>query len=235
MIAVILAAGRGTRLGDIGVPKPLVPVGGVAVIDRILDGLASDGFEETIVVTGHGADQVERHVVDHHRVGVRFVRQAEPLGTAHALRAARDLLGEAPFLVTWADVIVEPRPYRRVADAAAGHDAAVVVNHVADLSAGGAVTFAEGLVTDVTEKPGPGAGWNLTGILALDPHVWPYIDAVEQSVRGEYELPEAIDAWIDDGASIAAVPVDGEVFHIGTPEGLAATSSYFSGETNRSR
>ncbi len=235
MIAVVLAAGRGTRLGDIGVPKPLVPVGGVAVIDRILDGLASDGFEEAIVITGHGADEVERHVVDHHGVGVRFARQAEPLGTAHALRAARDLLGEAPFLVTWADVIVEPRAYRRVADAATGHDAAVAVNHVADLSAGGAVSLSNGLVTGVTEKPGPGAGWNLTGILALDPLVWPYVDGVEQSVRGEFELPEAIDAWVGDGASIAAVPMDGKVFEIGTPEGLAAASSYFSGETSRSR
>lgn len=235
MIAVVLAAGRGTRLGDIGVPKPLVPVGGVAVIDRILDGLATDGFEQTIVVTGHRADQVERHVVDRHGIGVRFARQAEPLGTAQALRAARDLLDEAPFLVTWADVLVEPGPYRRVAEAAAGHDAAVAVNHAADLSAGGAVAVAEGLVTGVTEKPGPGAGWNLTGILALDTLVWPYIDAVEQSARGEFELPEAIDAWVDDGGLIAAVPVDGKVFEIGTPEGLAAASSYFSGETSRSR
>ena len=235
MIAVVLAGGRGSRLGDIGVPKPLVPVGGVPVIDRILDGLAADGFQEIIVVTGHRADEVERHVNDHDGVGVRFARQAEPLGTADALQAARDLLGEAPFLVTWADVIVEPETYRRVADAAAGHDAGLAVNHVADLSAGGAVAFADGLVTGVTEKPGPGAGWKLTGILALDPAVWAYIDAVEKSVRGEYELPEAIDAWVDDGARIAAVPVDGEVFEIGTPEGLAAASSYFSGETSRSR
>ncbi len=234
MIAVLLAAGRGTRLGDIGVPKPLAPVGGVAVIDRILDGLATGGFEETIVVTGHRADEVEGHVNDRAGVGIRFARQAEPLGTAHALRAARDLLGEAPFLVTWADVIVGPETYRRVADAATRHDAAVAVNHVADLSAGGAVAFAEGLVTSVTEKPGPGSGWNLTGIVALAPQVWPYIDAVEQSVRGEFELPEAINAWVGDGARITAVPVDGKVFHIGSAEGLAAASSYFSDET-RSR
>jgi dTDP-glucose pyrophosphorylase len=145
------------------------------------------------------------------------------------------LLDEAPFLVTWADVIVDPGPYRRVSDAAAGHDAALAVNHVADLSAGGAVTFAEGLVTGVTEKPGPGVGWNLTGILALDPLVWPYIDGLEQSVRGEFELPEAIDAWVGDGGLIAAAPVDGKVFEIGTPDGLATASSYFSGETSRSR
>ena len=97
------------------------------------------------------------------------------------------------------------------------------------------MAVAEGLVTGVTEKPGPGAGWNLTGILALDPPVWPYVDAVEQSVRGEFELPEAIDAWVGDGGLIAAVPVDGKVFEIGTPEGLAVASSYFSGETSRSR
>lgn len=223
MIAVVLAAGRGTRL-DAGTPKALAPIAGVPVIDRILDALLADGFDKAVVVTGHRADEVEHHLAAR---PVEFARQAEPLGTANALLAARGPIGEAPFLVAWADVLVEDGTYRRVAAAGGDADGALAVNHLDDLSAGGAVAVDDGLVTAVTEKPGPIAGWNLTGILALDRQVWPHVEAVERSVRGEYELPEAVNGWVDAGGRIAAVRVEGIVFEIGTPAGLAAASAYF--------
>lgn len=233
MIAVVLAAGRGTRLGAIGedTPKALVPVAGVRVIDRILDALGADGFDEIVVVTGHRADEVEHHLPTRH---LRFVRQEEPLGTADAVLAAQQAVSDSPFLVTWVDVLVEPGTYRRVATAATDADAAVAVNHLDDLSGGGAVAIDDEIVTGVTEKPGPVAGWNLTGVLALDAPVWPHLAAVERSVRGEYELPDAINAWIGDGARISVVTVEGVVFEIGTPQGLSAASAAYSGDT-RSR
>jgi NDP-sugar pyrophosphorylase family protein len=233
VIAVILAAGRGTRLGAIGrdTPKPLVPVAGVPVIERILDALEVDGFADVVVVTGHRADEVEQHLATR---PLRFVRQSEPEGTAHAVRAAHDAVGDSPFLVTWVDVLVEPGTYRRVWAATGDVDGAVAVNHLDDLSAGGAVAVDDDMVTRVTEKPGPVAGWNLTGVLALDAAVWPYVEAVGRSVRGEYELPDALNAWIGGGARISAVAVEGAVFEIGTPEGLSAASAAYSGET-RSR
>lgn len=234
MIAVVLAAGRGTRLGGVrkDTPKPLVPVAGVPVIDRILDALEADRFADVVVVTGDRADEVEQHLAT--RSGVRFARQDEPRGTADAVLAAHDAVGDAPFLVTWVDVLVEPGTYRRVAAAATDADAAVAVNRLDDLSAGGAVAIDDGMVTGVTEKPGPVAGWNLTGISALDAPIWPHLESVGPSVRGEYELPDAINAWIGDGARISAVAVEGAVFEIGTPEGLSAASAAYSGET-RSR
>jgi dTDP-glucose pyrophosphorylase len=233
VIAVVLAAGRGTRLGTIGVdtPKALVPVAGVPAIDRILDALGSDGFADLVVVTGHRAEEVERHLASR---PLGFVRQDEPRGTADALLAAHEAVGDSPFLVTWVDVLVAPGTYRRVAAAASDDDAAVAVNHLDDLSAGGAVAIDEGLVTSITEKPGPVAGWNLTGVLGLDAAVWPYVEVVERSVRGEYEIPDALNAWIGGGARISAVAVEGAVFEIGTPEGLSAASAAYSGET-RSR
>jgi NDP-sugar pyrophosphorylase family protein len=232
VIAVVLAAGRGTRLGAIGrdTPKPLVPVAGVPVIDRLLDALGADGFADVVVVTGHRADEVERYLASR---PLRFVRQDKPRGTADAVLAAREAVGNSPFLVTWVDVLVEPGTYRRVAAAATKADAAVAVNRLDDLSAGGAVTIDDGMMTGITEKPGPVAGWNLTGVLALDTAVWPYVEAVGRSVRGEYELPDAINAWIGGGARISAVAVEGAVFEIGTPEGLIAASAAYSGETRR--
>jgi dTDP-glucose pyrophosphorylase len=230
VIAVVLAAGRGTRLGNIGeaTPKALVPVAGVPVIDRILDALGADGFADVVVVTGHRADEVEQHLATR---PLRFVRQDEPRGTADAVLAAQDAVGDSPFLVTWVDVLVEPGTYRRVAAAASDADAAVAVNHLDDLAAGGAVAIDDGMVTGVTEKPGPVTGWNLTGVIALDAAAWRYVEGVERSVRGEYELPDALNAWIGAGARISAVAVEGVVFEIGTPGGLRAASIAYSGET----
>ena len=229
MITVVLAAGRGTRL-DAAVPKPLAPVAGVPVIDRILAGLADDGFTDVVVVTGHRADEVESHVGEVAPT-VRFNRQPEPAGTADALLAARQLVGEHGLLVTWGDVIVPAGTYRRTVDAAAGNDGALAINHLDDLAAGGAVSIDGDRVTGITEKPGPNPGWNLTGVLRLGSGIWEHASAAEPSVRGESELPEAIDTWIGSGASVAAVPVDGPVFEIGTPEALDAADAYFSGDT----
>ena len=88
MIAVVLAAGRGTRLGA-DVPKPLVPVAGVAAIDRILGALANDGFADVVVVTGYRGDEVEEHISSAHPA-TRFCTQAQPVGTADATLAAEE-------------------------------------------------------------------------------------------------------------------------------------------------
>lgn len=224
MIAVVLAAGRGTRLGG-DVPKPLIGIAGVPVIDRILGALADEGFDDVVVVTGHESERVRAHLSGR---GIRFADQVAPAGTAHALLAARDVVGERPYLLTWVDVIVPPGTYRHVATDKTDHDGAVAVNHRDDVSSGGLVSVEGGIVTRLTEKPGPVGGWNLTGVLALGPGVWPYAGAVERSARGEFELPDALNDWIGTGARIAAVPVGGPVFEIGTPAGRDAADAYFS-------
>jgi dTDP-glucose pyrophosphorylase len=225
VIAVVLAAGRGTRLGG-AVPKPLVRVAGVPVIDRILADLADDGFTDVVVVTGHEAAAVEAHLDGR---GLRCVRQTEPAGTAHALAAARSALRDEAFLLSWGDVLVPAGTYRRIVAGRAG-EGAVAVNHLDDVSSGGLVAVVGGEVSRITEKPDPVAGWNLTGVLALDEGIWRHIDTLERSTRGEYELPNAIDAWVDAGARIAAVPVLGPVFEVGTPAGRDAADAYFSSE-----
>lgn len=226
MIAIVLAAGRGSRLGST-VPKPLVPIAGVPLIDRILEGLARDGFGDIVVVTGFGAGRIESHLDGR---GLRFVRQLEPTGTADALLAARDEAGDGPFLLCWVDVLVPAGTYARVATAGHEHDGAVAVDRVEDVSSGGLVAMESDVVTRITEKPGPIAGWNLTGVLALADGIWPHVAAVEPSSRGELELPDALNAWIDDGARIRATPVPGPVFEVGRPAGRDAANAAYSND-----
>ncbi len=228
MIGVILAAGRGTRLSAIGVetPKPLVAVAGVPAVDRVVDGLLDADVAGIVVVTGHRADEVEAHLAGR-SAPVRCVRQLRQLGTADALMAARRSLGDSRFLVAWADVVVRPVTYRIVIDGATGVDGALAVNELADVTSGAAVTVVDSVVSRIEEKPGhapPVPGCNNSGIMCLEPSVWPHIEAVEASPRGEYELPDAINTWIGDGAVVRAVPVEGYWFDIGTPGTLATAS-----------
>lgn len=62
--AIVLAAGRGSRLAGVAPVKPLVQVGGRPLLLRILESLAAAGVARAVVVTGHGADAIERMLAD---------------------------------------------------------------------------------------------------------------------------------------------------------------------------
>ncbi len=107
--AVILAGGRGTRLSEVAgdVPKPLVPVAGIPVIERQLQLLARYEFREVVVTTGYRADLVAARLGDGSRFGVklRSIAEPHPLGTAGGVRELQGAVVE-PFLVLYGDVMV---------------------------------------------------------------------------------------------------------------------------------
>lgn len=229
MNAVLLAAGRGTRLGALTAtrPKPLLDVGGRPLIGHILDGVARAGVRDVTIVTGYLADVLEAELARAPGpMRLRFVRQARLDGTARALALARETLGDGAFFFGWGDIYVHPSNHGRVIAASAGVDAALAVNEVDDPWAGAAVTVDEsGFVRGLVEKPPRGTSqtrWNNAGFGVLPPAIWPYVDALAPSPRGEYELPQAIAAFIADGGKVRAVPVEGPWFDVGTPESLAA-------------
>jgi len=232
--AVLFAAGRGARLGEItaATPKPLLAVGGRPVIVRALDGFADAGIREVVVVTGYLGNQVEAELGNGEACGMRlsYVRQADPGGTAKALLLARDALGEGPFAWAWADIVVPLETYRAVTRAAALADGALAVNDVDDPTEGAAVYVADGFVSRIVEKPAPGSSttrWNNAGIGVLGPAIWEHVAALEPSARGEYELPRAIAAMVAAGARLRAVPVEGPWSDIGTPASLAAAREHY--------
>jgi dTDP-glucose pyrophosphorylase len=233
--AVLLAAGRGTRLGDLtlGTPKPLLEVGGRPIIFRILDGLAAAGVRHVTVITGHLAETLEASLGDGSRWGValRCLRQERLDGTARAVALARPFLRDSPFFVGWGDIVVEAANYSRVIQGAAAAGAAIAVNEVEDPWAGAAV-YVDGAmrVLRIVEKPAQGSSttqWNNAGLAVLPGTIWGQVARLEPSPRGEYELPQAIAAFVAAGHAVAAVPIEGPWFDIGTPENLAEARRYF--------
>ena len=85
VVAVILAAGKGTRMRST-LPKPLVPLAGRAIVLRLIDSLKAAGVDDIVVVVGHGADEVRAALPP----GVRTAMQEVRNGTAGAVDCARE-------------------------------------------------------------------------------------------------------------------------------------------------
>ncbi len=238
--AVLMAAGRGTRLGALtaNTPKPMLQVGGQPLISHIVQGLVNAGLRHFIIVCGHLGDQVERwcdgFAAENPGVAVQAVRQRELNGTAGALLAARDLLrADHRFIFGWGDVLMDSANYVRfLADAQTIEcDLLLAVNAVDDPWRGAAVYVDSAMrVVRLVEKPPRGASttrWNNAGLFAASRVIFDYLDRLEPSVRGERELPQAIAAMIADGRSVRAFEVRGFWSDVGTPEDLAAARSHF--------
>jgi MurNAc alpha-1-phosphate uridylyltransferase len=106
--AMVLAAGLGTRMRPFNgqVPKPLVRVGGKALIDHVLDRLAEAGVTRAVINVHHLADQIERHVAGRARPAVVFSdERGELRGTGGGVVKALPLLGRAPFFHINSDTI----------------------------------------------------------------------------------------------------------------------------------
>lgn len=232
--AVVLAAGRGTRLGALTAenPKPLLRIGVETVIDRIVVALRDAGITRIIVVTGHLADRIESHLSSAYGDLVVFARQPDPRGTADALGCAAEHLDTAaPFFLGWGDIVTSPDDYADVLAAWIDPtDALLGVNPVDDPSPGAAVELSEDWrVTAIVEKPPAGSpsGWNNSGLMVVGPAVWDHLETLEESDRGELEIPDAITAMIASGRVVRATEVMGPWFDIGTPESLEAARSLY--------
>lgn len=106
---MILAAGRGTRLGELGrtVPKVLVDVGGEPLLARQIRYLTDGGVERIVINAHHLADQIESFVAKQPRAeDIEVVVEPELLGTAGGVRNALSRLGDEAFVVLYGDVIV---------------------------------------------------------------------------------------------------------------------------------
>lgn len=101
-LAIILAAGKGKRMGS-DLPKVLVPVCGRAMIRYVIDAVRAAGIRRILIVVGYRADLVRRELGD--QPDLEFVVQAEQLGTGHAIRMCEDRLEghNGPILILAGD------------------------------------------------------------------------------------------------------------------------------------
>lgn len=102
-----MAGGRGTRIAELfpDIPKPLIPVDGMPILEREIRSLAAQGFKDLILTVGYLADKIIAYFGDGSRLGVKidyFVEET-PLGNAGALFQLREKIGDETFFLLNAD------------------------------------------------------------------------------------------------------------------------------------
>lgn len=227
--AVLLAAGRGTRMRGLteALPKPMLKVHGKPVLQHILEGLRDTGLTNLLVVVGWHADVVKNYFGDGSAFGVsvQYETQTVQDGTGRVVALARDFVGDDSFLLSYGDILVAPENYRRIGDALAKAEAVISVKRVDAVSQGGAVFFNENFeLTDLREKPKPGeptSPWYNAGVYAFRPGLFDYIAKLRPSSRGEYELTDAIRNLALSGKKVQGVEIAGDWADVRDPEILA--------------
>ena len=114
-----MAGGRGTRIAELfpNIPKPLIPVAGMPILEREIKSLCAQGFKDIILTVGYLADKIIAYFGDGSLFGAKidyFVEEF-PLGNAGALFRLRKKIGDEPFLLLNADAAFDVDFNRMVA------------------------------------------------------------------------------------------------------------------------
>jgi len=224
MDGVVLAAGEGTRLRPLTAdrPKALVAVAGQPLLEHAFDALLSVGVGRLVVVVGYRGDQIVDCYGDSYReTPVRYVEQAEQLGTAHALEQAMDVV-TPPLVVMNGDNVCRAN-LDAVADRHRETDAAatLLVESVPREQArqtGVVETDGAGRVRGLVEKPDDPPSTLVTrGFYAFGPAVVPALARIAPSERGEFEITDAIDDLLGRGHRIETVELQGWCHNVNEP------------------
>ncbi|MDF1861503.1 MAG: sugar phosphate nucleotidyltransferase [Verrucomicrobiales bacterium] len=224
--AVILAAGRGTRMKELTdeLPKPMVKVKGTPILESIVRGLVRNGIEEILIVIGYRKEVITGYFGDGSDFDCRieYIEQVVQDGTGRVVELAKDFAGSDPFILSYGDILVPAESYAPLADFS-GVDGKLTVKVDEDVRKGGAVFIEDGMVTNLIEKPKdnePTSPYYNAGIYSFSPQIFDYTATLELSPRGEYELTDAIKAQVTDGLRIAAVELEGDWADVRDPETL---------------
>ena len=233
---VILAAGKGTRM-DSELPKVLHKIGGAPLLHHAMLSASALEPDRTIVVTGHGADAVEAAAQDFDPDAIA-VRQEEQLGTAHAVKQARDALSgfDGDVIVLYGDTpfITEDTLQAMIA-ARASHDVVVLGFEAADPGRYGRLIMDGSALSrivefkDATDEERAVTLCNSGVVCADSATLFDLLDAVgNDNASGEYYLPDIVGIANARGLSATAVTCDeAETLGINSRVELAAAEAAF--------
>jgi UDP-N-acetylglucosamine diphosphorylase / glucose-1-phosphate thymidylyltransferase / UDP-N-acetylgalactosamine diphosphorylase / glucosamine-1-phosphate N-acetyltransferase / galactosamine-1-phosphate N-acetyltransferase len=231
--AVILAAGRGTRMRELtsDLPKPMIEVRGKPVLQHIVEGLQHAGIRDCLLVVGYRADAVQYFFGNGSRynVAIQYATQKVQDGTGRVVDLGRDFVGNSPFILSYGDILVDPANYKQVANLPGNIEAIVTVTRGEDVSKGGAVFVNDRMeLLDIREKSDGWSGLSQgaipfynAGLYAFRPSIFEFTAKLQPSPRGEYELTDAIRNLAQSGKKVQALELTGEWADVRDPEILA--------------
>ena len=208
MKAVILAAGKGTRLDPITstVPKPMIPIGGKPLLEHALLNLRDIGVQEILIIVGYKEEIIKNYFgngLSKLNVKIEYATQLEHLGTAHAVGFAKDFVGEDDFLLMYGDLLTDPQVFKEVLEIykKSSCEGLITLFEVNNPQEYGIISLnKEAYVEKITEKPSVDLNLgNLAnaGIFIFNPLIFKAIELTELSIRNEYEFTDSMQIMIN--------------------------------------
>ncbi len=220
---MVLAAGRGTRLGELGsrLPKVLIELGGQPLLARHLAWLESEGIHRVVVNAHHQSEQIETFIAGY-RGGLETVCLVEEtlLGTAGGVRNALEYLEPGPFIVIYGDVVFDDPLEPLVRTHEDAQAAATLAVHEAASAEGKGVVTADGngRATAFLEKQGTANGPVLinSGLYILDTT---FVDPLPRRIELDFGH-DVFPAALARGEALYVHRLARPVIDIGTLEGI---------------
>jgi bifunctional UDP-N-acetylglucosamine pyrophosphorylase/glucosamine-1-phosphate N-acetyltransferase len=232
---VIMAAGRGTRMKS-RLPKVLHQLAGRALLQHVLDTAAALQARQVVVVTGHGAMEVEAHIAHSTRLSgqlaAQCVRQEPQLGTGHAVMQAAPLLADDGVVVVLSGDVPLTRPdtLRQLLAASAGSRLALLTVTLPDPTGYGRIVRQGEAVQAIVEHKDASADQRqikevYSGIMAVPARLLKgWLSRLgTDNAQGEYYLTDIVKLAVADGVPVLAHRIDDplEVAGVNSPVQLA--------------
>ena len=208
MKAVILAAGKGTRLNPITTlrPKPMIPIGGKPLLEHTLLNLRSVGVQEILIIVGYKEEIIKNYFgngLSKFNLKIEYVTQLEHLGTSHAVGFAKDFVGDEDFFLMYGDLLTDPLVFKDVLEIykISSCEGIISLFEVNNPQEYGIISLnKEAYVEKITEKPS--ADLNLgnlanAGIFIFNPSIFKAIELTELSIRNEYEFTDSMQILVN--------------------------------------
>lgn len=237
MKALILAAGRGKRLGDIlaNGNKCLLSVNGRPVIEYSLDCASATDVEEIVIVVGYRAeDIINKYGARYKNKRIKYVVQQEQRGLVHALECSQQMLAGEDFILLLGDeVMLNPRHQALIDEFKKGRDFAICgVVKVKDRNlikrTYCLVQNEKNVIYRLIEKPrNPLNNLMGTGDCVFRNEILSYIEYTPiHHERKEKELPDLIQCAVDDGNRVTSFEICERYTNINTPEDIAMAEGF---------
>ncbi len=217
--AIVLAGGRGTRLGNLttDMPKPLLRVGGIPFLEYVIWNLTRWGITDIILSTGYCATAIREHFGNGKNIGARitYAEESSPLGTGGGVRFAAANLAE-PFFVLNGDTLLDCQ-FHALADLTlrSGAKAGLALRNVPDVGRFGSIALSGDLIQGFYEKGISGPGLINGGIYVLTP------EAVSMLPPGVSSLETDLFPLLADKGKLAGLTCNVFFLDMGLPSTYA--------------
>ena len=237
MKAVILAAGKGTRMKEITqkIPKPMVSVMGKPMLEHIIGLIKTAGIKDFGLVVGYMKEAVIDYFGDGSQFGINidYIEQKEQNGTGAALHLAKNYVGDNTFFFTFGDVMTPQENYGGMVKFYHENkcDVLLGLNTVDDPHKGAAVYIDDkNNIIKMIEKPPFGTSTtnlNNAGLMIHFPEIFTYTGKLNLSPRGEYELTDVFNMLKSENKILKGYILSGYWKDVGTPEDLQKANDIF--------